>query len=191
MPYLHKQKWGAIEALGKRSLLMDPHMFSAPVGTIRVPSRGQLQGFGPDEEGPVVFWRSKTRTSSYAEWMELHDAADGATLWRAESRYSDRAAPVTTLDPLTGKERTEYLTVIRLYLESETRPRLMIVHRDNRPAGLRTDKANRSLAVYTLDLDLLLESRSAVPIAYFHDAGHACQYPHARFADLHASDRGW
>mmetsp|Transcript_50151 Transcript_50151/g.130575 ORF Transcript_50151/g.130575 Transcript_50151/m.130575 type:complete len:344 (-) Transcript_50151:57-1088(-) len=151
MPYLHKQKWGAAESLGKRSLVIDPHMYSASVGTIRVsmPRGGGI----PDEDGTVVFWRSKTRTSSYAEWMELHDASDGATLWRAESRYSDRAAPVTVTDPVTGRERTEYLTVVRLYLESETRPRLMIVHRDARPAGLTSARASRSLAVYTLDLD--------------------------------------
>ena len=153
MPYLHKQKFGSIESLGKRSIIIDPHMYSAPVGTMRVPTRPFNDGFGPDEEGAVVFWRSKTRTSSYAEWMELHDASDGATLWRAESRYSDRAAPIPTYDAKTGKETTEYLTVIRLYLENETRPRLMIVHRDKKPAGLRTDKANRNLAVYTLDTE--------------------------------------
>jgi hypothetical protein len=153
MPYLHKKKWGGVESLGKRSLLVDPHLYSAPVGTVRVPTRLMHSGFGPDEAGPVVFWRSKTRTSSFAEWMELHDAADGATLWRAESRYSDRAAPVDTVDPKTGEVLTEYLTVVRMYLESETRPRLMIVHRDQKPAGLRSETASRQLSVYTLDME--------------------------------------
>lgn len=141
MPYMHKAKWGAVDALAKKSLVVDPHMFSAPVGTIRVGDKGERE---------LMFWRSKTRCSSNAEWMELHDAADGSCLWRAESRYCDRAAPVTTVMP-NGRERTEFLTVLRLYLESETTPRLMIVHRDTQPNGLRSPSCAKSLAVYMLD----------------------------------------
>ena len=92
---------------------------------------------GDKGERELMFWRSKTRCSTHAEWMELHDAADGSCLWRAEARYADRAAPVTTTDA-KGREKTEFLTVVRLYLEAETAPRLMIVHRDTQPAGLKS-----------------------------------------------------
>ena len=139
---MHKAKWGAVDALAKKTLVIDPHMFSAPVGTIRVGDKGERE---------LMFWRTKTRCSTAAEWMELHDASDGACLWRAEARYCDRAAPVTSTMP-NGKEKTEFLTVIRLYLEAETTPRLMIVHRDTQPAGIKSSSlAARSLAVYMLD----------------------------------------
>lgn len=141
MPYMHKAKWGSVDALAKKSLVVDPHMFSAPVGTIRVGDKGERE---------LMFWRSKTRCSSTAEWMELHDAADGSCLWRAEARYADRATPVTTTDA-KGREKTEFLTVIRLYLEAETAPRLMIVHRDTQPAALKASNCSKSLAVYMLD----------------------------------------
>lgn len=152
MPYLHKQKWGAVEQQGRRSLVIDPHMYSAAVGTIRqTPKKAKGAGGLLDvaEDGRVLFWRSKTKSSSYAEWMELHDATDGATLWRAEARYADRAAPVPTDE---GGANVEFLTSVRLYLEHESRPRLMIVHRDANPGGLGT-RASRTLAVYTLDPD--------------------------------------
>jgi len=141
MPYMHKAKWGAVDALAKKTLVIDPHMFSAPVGTIRVGDKGERE---------LMFWRTKTRCSTSAEWMELHDATDGSCLWRAEARYSDRAAPVTSVDA-NGRERTEFLTVVRLYLESETMPRLMIVHRDTQPNGLKSANCAKSLAVYMLD----------------------------------------
>lgn len=140
-PYMHKAKWGAVDALAKKTLVVDPHMFSAPVGTIRVGDKGERE---------LMFWRTKTRCSTAAEWMELHDASDGACLWRAEARYCDRAAPVVSTGP-NGKERTEFLTVVRLYLEAETTPRLMIVHRDTQPAGLKSSFCAKSLAVYMLD----------------------------------------
>lgn len=141
MPYMHKAKWGSVDALAKKSLVIDPHMYSAPVGTIRVGDKGERE---------LMFWRTKTRCSTAAEWMELHDAADGACLWRAEARYCDRAAPVTSKDS-KGREKTEFLTVVRLYLEAETMPRLMIVHRDTQPAGFKNNGASKSLAVYMLD----------------------------------------
>ena len=78
MPYLHKAKWGALESLSKRTFVIDPHMYSAAVGTIRTAEANISGG------NPAIFWRTKTRCSSYAEWMELHDASDGAVLWRAE-----------------------------------------------------------------------------------------------------------
>ena len=90
MPYMHKAKWGSVDALAKRSLVIDPHLFSAPVGTIRVGDKG---------ERDLMFWRTKTRCSTRGEWMELHDAHDGACLWRAEARYCDRAAPVLPRAP--------------------------------------------------------------------------------------------
>lgn len=145
MPYLHKAKWGALESLAKRTFTIDPHMYSAAVGTIRADDP-TASGFPP-----AVFWRTKTRCSTYAEWMELHDASDGAVLWRAEARYSDRATPVATIDPGTGREYTEFLTTVRLYLESEAKPRLMLIHRDRKPAGLRGSGVSRTIAVYTLD----------------------------------------
>ena len=141
MPYMHKAKWGSVDALAKRSLVIDPHLFSAPVGTIRVGDKGERE---------LMFWRTKTRCSTRGEWMELHDAHDGACLWRAEARYCDRAAPVQSVDA-RGKEKTEFLTVLRLYLESETSPRLMVVHRDTQPNGLRSGSCAKSLAVYMLD----------------------------------------
>jgi len=141
MPYMHKAKWGSVDALAKKSLVIDPHMYSAPVGTIRVGAKGERE---------VMFWRTKTRCSTQAEWMELHDASDGSCLWRAEARYCDRAAPVPTVDA-KGRERMEFLTVVRLYLESETMPRLMLVHRDSQPAGLKSPNCSKSIAVYMLD----------------------------------------
>ena len=141
MPYMHKSKWGSVDALAKKSLVVDPHMFSAPVGTIRVGDKGERE---------LMFWRTKTRCSTQAEWMELHDAADGACLWRAEARYCDRAAPVTSVDA-KGKSRTEFLTVIRLYLEAETAPRLMLVHRDTQPNALKGSNCSKAIAVYMLD----------------------------------------
>ena len=138
---MHKSKWGAVDALAKKTLVVDPHMYSAPVGTIRVGEKGERE---------LMFWRTKTRCSSTAEWMELHDAQDGACLWRAEARYADRAAPVTSVDA-NGKEKIEYLTVVRLYLEAENTPRLMIVHRDSQPAGLKSSSCAKALAVYMLD----------------------------------------
>lgn len=82
--------------------------------------------------------------------MELHDASSGTTLWRAEARYADRAAPVETEDT-KGRPNTEFLTVVRLYLEAETSPRLMIVHCDTQPNGLKSGTCAKSLAVYMLD----------------------------------------
>ena len=146
MPYLHKAKWGALESYSKRTFVIDPHMYSAEVGTIRTAEPNNSSA------NSAIFWRSKTRCSSYAEWMELHDASDGAVLWRAEARYSDRATPVVVKDPATGQESTEFLTTVRLYLESEARPRLMLIHRDKKPAGLRgSSVSSRTVAVYTLD----------------------------------------
>jgi hypothetical protein len=144
MPYMHKAKWGTLDSLSRKELIIDPHQFSAPVGTIRY---GQKDASG---KRPVLFWRTKTRCSSNAEWMELHDAETGAVLWRAECRYGDRAAPVTAEDH-RGKPKTEFLTVVRLYLESETAPRLMIVHRDKQPGGLSVGACSKVLAVYMLD----------------------------------------
>ena len=140
MPYMHRSKWGSVDALAKKSLVVDPHMYSAPVGTIRVGTKGERE---------LMFWRTKTRCSSEAEWMELHDASDGSCLWRAEARYCDRATPVT--NTVNGKEKTEFLTVIRLYLEAETSPRLMLVHRDSQPNGLKNSFCSKSIAVYMLD----------------------------------------
>ena len=31
---MHRAKWGAVDALAKKELIIDPHMFTAPVGTI-------------------------------------------------------------------------------------------------------------------------------------------------------------
>lgn len=144
MNYMSQPKYGSVEGMEKKELIIDPHMYTAPVGTIRY---GPKDNFGKRQ---LVFWRTKTRCSSKADWMELHDAQTGATLWRAESRYADRAAPVTS--PLAdGTERTEFLTVVRLYLEQETAPRLMIVHRDLQPGGLQGRNCSRVLAVYMLD----------------------------------------
>jgi len=141
---MHKAKWGSVDAMVKKELVVDSHMYSAPVGTIRTNARGA------DGKRQVLFWRTKTRCSSVAEWMELHDAATGAVLWRAEARYADRAAPVVTHDA-AGQERTEFLTVVRMYLETETTPRLMIVHRDRQPGGLKSADCAKTLAVYMLD----------------------------------------
>jgi len=142
MSYIHKKKWGALGAVSKRTFQAEPHMYSAAIASVREDGAEQ----------PAAFWRSKTRCSSYAEWMELHDAADGSVLWRAEARYSDRAAPIGVPDPRTGREKTEFLTVLRLYLEHENVPRLMVVHRDTQPAGLKPGASQaKSLSVYTLD----------------------------------------
>ena len=141
---MHKAKWGTVDSLSRKELIIDPHQFSAPVGTIRY---GQKDANGKRQ---ILFWRTKTRCSSNAEWMELHDAETGAVLWRAECRYGDRAAPVTTDGP-NGKSKTEFLTVVRLYLESETVPRLMVVHRDKQPGGLTVAHCSKVLAVYMLD----------------------------------------
>ena len=142
---MHKAKWGSIDALHQRTMIMEPHLYSASVASIN-----DVEESPAGDRQTPMFWRSKTRCSSYAEWMELHDAADGAVLWRAEARYSDRAAPVVHREP-SGHERTEFLTVVRLYLENEKRPRLMIVHRDRQPAGIKCSTASRTLSVYTLD----------------------------------------
>jgi len=143
--YVHKRKWGALGSTSKRTFHAEPHMYSAPIASVREGAAGANQ--------PAAFWRSKTRCSSYAEWMELHDAADGAVMWRAEARYSDRSAPIGVPDAKRpGREKTQFLTVMRLYLENENVPRLMVVHRDDQPAGLQTGKVNaHSLSVYTLD----------------------------------------
>lgn len=143
MSYVHKRKWGALGAVAKRTFHAEPHMYSAPIASVRED--------GDDQ--PAAFWRSKTRCSSYAEWMELHDASDGAVMWRAEARYCDRSAPIGVPDKQRpGREKTEFLTVLRLYLENENVPRLMVVHRDDQPAGLKTGKVNsKAMSVYTLD----------------------------------------
>lgn len=141
---MKKAKWGSVDAMVKKELVVDSHMYSAPVGTIRTNDRGA------DGKRQVLFWRTKTRCSSISEWMELHDAATGAVLWRAEARYADRAAPVVTHDA-AGHEHTEFLTVVRMYLETETTPRLMIVHRDRQPGGLKSADCAKTLAVYMLD----------------------------------------
>ena len=143
MPYMQRAKWGAVDSLRKQSLVMDPHMFTASVALVK----GAEDADGRQE---TLFWRSKTRCTSYAEWMQLHDASDGTVLWRAEARYSDRAAPVEHTEP-SGRTRTEFLTVVRLYLEGERQPRLMIVHRDTNPAGIRVGGGSHTLAVYTLE----------------------------------------
>jgi len=138
MSYQHRRKWGA--GMKKKTFHVEPHMYSAAIASVRE----------EDAKGPAAFWRSKTRCSSQAEWMELHDATDGSILWRAEARYADRAVAVGVPDA-RGREVTEFLTCMRLYLESETAPRLMIVHRDNRPGGLHPDGDPHCLSVYTLD----------------------------------------
>ena len=156
MPYMHKSKWGAVDALSKKELVVDPHQFSAEVGTIR---------YGPkDAQGnrETIFWRTKTRCSSHAEWMELHDAQTGAVLWRAEARFADRGAVVESQDA-KGKKKNEFLTVVRLYLEAETKPRLMIVHRDTQPAGLAHSGCQKVLAVYMLDANADSYSPPQVP----------------------------
>jgi len=143
MSYVHKKKWGSLGSVAKRTFQAEPHMYSSAIASVREDGA----------EHASAFWRSKTRCSSYAEWMELHDANDGAVLWRAEARYADRSAPVSVPDPRRpGREKTEFLTTLRLYLESENVPRLIVIHRDSQPAGLTPGKTlSKSLSVYTLD----------------------------------------
>ncbi len=142
MPYMKKKKFGEVDPATKRKLMLDPHMYSAPVAAIR--TAGPSKSGGTPE---ALLWRTKTRCSSFAEWMELHDASDGAVLWRAEARFAERGSPVEVPVGKKGTHvRNDYLTAVRLYLESESTPRLMLVHRDREPNGLRMG-GNRTISV--------------------------------------------
>ena len=61
MPYMHKAKWGTVDSLSRKELIID-HQFSAPVGTIRY---GQKDANGKRQ---ILFWRTKTRCSSSNGW---------------------------------------------------------------------------------------------------------------------------
>jgi len=140
MPYMHKAKWGSLDVIGRKRLTVEPHLYSAKVGLI-------CQGDGA--EGAPVFWRTKTLRSRESDSMQLHDADDGAVLWRAELRPTERAAPFAQTGRSGGK--LEYLTVVRLYMEYEPSPRLLLVHRDTQPYGLAKPASAKTISVFSYD----------------------------------------
>lgn len=121
--------------------MMESHLYWAKVGLICQ---------GDSVEGTPLFWRTKTLRSDALDSMKLHDADDGSVLWRAELWQKERAVPSATTGS-GGHQGLEYLTVIRLYLEDDSSPQLLLVHRDTQPDGLAARASAKTISVFTCD----------------------------------------
>ena len=108
---------------------------------------------------PTLF-RSKTRCTSIAEWMEIGDVESERAIWRLESRYGDRSVHI--VDPVS--RRDSFITVLRMYRGYETTPQLLLVHRSESPEGIGAGAASKDVEVYLCnDLSEALEDGELNP----------------------------
>lgn len=92
-----------------------------------------------------TLYRSKTRCTTTAEWMEVGEVASEKALWRIESRYGDRS--VYWFDP-TASRGDSFISVLRMYRGDELMPQLLLVHRSDSPEGFVGSGAGKEVEVY-------------------------------------------
>jgi len=121
-----------------RKFTMEPHAY--------YDSAAELVESGSND--PVVLWRSKTRCSTFSEWMEVGSASDGLAAWRIESRFGDRCVPHSE-----GANSMCFITVLRVYRGYETKPQLLLVYRSHQSADITTTGSPKEVEVYLCNDD--------------------------------------
>ncbi|KAL1520049.1 hypothetical protein AB1Y20_023525 [Prymnesium parvum] len=130
-----------------RKFTMEPHAY--------YDSAAELVESGSND--PVVLWRSKTRCSTFSEWMEVGSASDGLAAWRIESRFGDRCVPHSE-----GANSMCFITVLRVYRGYETKPQLLLVYRSHQSADITTTGSPKEVEVYLCNddgADSMMESK--------------------------------
>jgi len=97
-----------------------------------------------DTSAPPALFRSKTRCTEAAEWMEIGELASQQAVWRIESRYGDRSVHMP--DPASSRDM--FISVLRMYRGYETKPQLLLVHRSESPEGMGGSGSSKDVEVY-------------------------------------------